>query len=68
MLADSLQKRHVLVLSSVLADVPEARQRIMPSIGAHVLLPHLMQLGNPVPFVRLSLPEFGAREIEVNIP
>jgi len=33
-----------------------------------VLLPHLVQLGNPAPFMRLLLPPFGAREMKVDIP
>ena len=68
MFTESLQERNILVFAAFLADVPEARQRIVPAIRAHVQLPQLVQLGNPVPFVRLPLPPFGAREIEVYVP
>jgi hypothetical protein len=48
--------------------MPEARQCIVPPFQAHVLLPQLVQLSDPVPLMRLLLPPFGAREIDVNIP
>jgi len=33
-----------------------------------VLLPYLVQFGNPVPFMRFLLPVFSTGEIEVDIP
>jgi hypothetical protein len=66
--ANALEKRDVLIFVRLSANLPEAAQRIVPALGPHITLPHLEQLCDSIPFVRLALSILGSRKDGINIP